>query len=254
MEPLHFGDTRKPLFGMRHRAESGTRRTAVLICPAWGMEYMRSYRGLRLLAQRLAQNGYETLRFDYSGTGDSEGQSLDARLEHWLADINTAAQELRDLTGSEQIAVVGLRLGALLVEAARLRTGLKPALQISWDAPASGQEYVALMHELSAADDALKASRRNRDKQLPPHDSNELHAHAWPAELNEAVTALPGICAAPRQLWLSSSDHNTPAPEGVTVLAAGEASHWQAAAWTFTPWLPTQTIQRIVEQIKLVLP
>lgn len=254
MEPLHFGDTRKPLFGMRHRAETSARRTAVLVCPSWGMEYMRSYRGLRLLAQRLAQNGYETLRFDYSGTGDSEGQSLDARLEHWLADIHTAAQELRDLSGSDQIAIVGLRLGALLVEAAKVRTGLKPALQISWDAPASGRDYVALMRELGAADDALKASRRNRDKQLPPHDGNELHAHAWPPELAGAVTALPGVAAGARQLWISSSDHQTPAPDGAGTLAAEETSHWQNAAWTFTPWLPAQTIQRLVDQLKQVLP
>ena len=50
MEPLYFGP-RGRLFGLRSEAKAPPRRTAVLICHSWGVEYMRSYRALYLLAQ-----------------------------------------------------------------------------------------------------------------------------------------------------------------------------------------------------------
>lgn len=254
MEPIHFGDSKKPLFGTHHRASGAARRPAVLLCPSWGMEYMRAYRGQRLLAMRLAEAGYETLRFDYSGTGDSEGPSLDARLDHWLADIGTAARELRDLSGTDQLVVFGLRFGCLLAEAARVRNGLSAALHVSWDAPASGAEYVALMQKLGTENDKMKQARRNRDMQLPPHFSNEMHAHAWPTALAEAVTALPGITDDARRLWVTSRDVTTVAPTGAATLATDEAAHWHDARWIGTPWIPAAPVARIVEHLKQVLP
>lgn len=254
MEPIHFGDSRKPLFGMHHRPTAAARRAAVLLCPSWGMEYMRCYRGQRLLALRLADAGFETLRFDYAGTGDSEGASLDARLDHWLADIHTAAQELRDLSGTDQLVVFGLRFGCLLAEAARQRNGVNASLHVSWDAPANGAEYVALMQKLGAGNDAIKQSRRNRDMQLPPHDANELNAHAWPPALADAVTALPGLGGGVRRLCISSSDIKTLAPEGAEMLHTGEASHWHDARWIGTPWVPAASVTQIVEHLKKVLP
>lgn len=254
MEPIQFGDGNKLLFGMHHRPTGAARRSAVLLCPSWGMEYMRAYRGQRLLALRLAEAGFETLRFDYSGTGDSEGAALDARLDHWLADISTAAQELRDLSGCDQIAVFSLRFGALLAEAARLRKGLNASLHISWDAPASGADFAALMRKLGSENDAIKQARRNRDMRLAPHSDTELHAHAWPAELAAAVTALPGLTGDTRRLWISSSDVQVPPPAGAETLATNEAAHWHDARWIGTPWVPAAPVSRIVEQLKKVLP
>lgn len=254
MEPLLFGDRSRPLFGVRHVARGAPRRTAVLICPAWGMEYMRSYRGLRLLAGHLAEAGFETLRFDYSGTGDSSGHALDATLEHWLADIGTAARELRDLAGTEQLAVVGLRLGALLVEAAKARGPLTAAWQLSWDAPASGAEFIALMQQLGAANDAVKQSRRNRDMLLPPQGKEELHAFAWPDALDAGVRALPGVGEGGRQLWIASPDHTVAAPAAAQRLDTGEAAHWQDARWIGSPWVPATAIRQIVETLEGLLP
>ena len=44
---------------------------ASCICPPLGYESMSSYRALRILAQRLAALGFDTLRLDYDGTGNS---------------------------------------------------------------------------------------------------------------------------------------------------------------------------------------
>lgn len=252
MQALHFGDPQRLLFGYHHAATSPVRQTAVLICHSWGLEYMRSYRGLRVLAQRFAAAGYETLRFDYSGTGDSQGHGLDARLEHWLADIATAARELRDISGRQEVAVVGLRLGALLAQAA---PGVDARLHVSWDTPASGASFVSLMRHLATSSDAAKQWRRNRDMRLPPAGPNELYGHAWPTPLAEAIEALPGLPATLPRLCYISNDH--PAPPGVpesAVLGSGEPSHWHDVGWIHTPWVPATAAVRLVEHLAKTLP
>ncbi len=252
MQALHFGDPKRALFGCHHLASGPARQTAVLLCPAWGQEYMRSYRGLRVLAQRLAAAGFETLRFDYSGTGDSEGHGLDARLEHWLEDIRSAAGELRDISGRQQIAVVGLRLGALLAEAT---PGLNASLHISWDAPASGAHFVALIRQLALRADAAKQWRRHRSMQLPAPDTNELYGQAWPPALATAIEALPGLGGERPRLCYQSSDHDPEtAPPGARVLGSQEPANWQDLGWAYTPWVPTAAANRLVQQLQELLP
>lgn len=253
MEAFYFGSSQRPLFGLRHAPFGAARQTAVLVCSPWGPEYMRSYRGLRMLATRLAAAGYETLRFDYSGTGDSEGMALDARLEHWLDDISTAAAELRDLSGRQRIALLGVRAGGLLAEAAQAR-GLPVAAQILWDCPADGAGYVQLMRRLDLALDAQKAARRSCDAQLVAHADNELCGHAWPAPLAAAMQALPRPQPRPAQLWLASADHAVAAPEGAECLALAESGRWESEYWTGSPWLPAASIQSLTEKLRTWLP
>jgi len=254
MQALQFGSKQRLLFGFHHAAQGAARQTAVLICNTWGLEYMRSYRGVRVLAQKLAAAGFETLRFDYSGTGDSQGHSLDARLEHWLEDLVLAARELRELSGKQDIVVIGLRLGALIAEAARQRPGLNARLHIHWDAPSDGASYIALMRQLSDGSDRAKNWRRNRHSQLPPSDGNELQGHAFPAPLAAALTALPGPAPQAASLWLVSSDHSAPpAVAAESVLALGEAAHWQELDWVNTPWVPAAAAGKLASHLAQVL-
>lgn len=254
MQALHFGDPSRLLFGRHHAATGEPRRAAVLICGSWGLEYMRSYRGMRVIGQRLAAKGFETLCFDYSGTGDSQGHSLDACLEHWLADIVLAARELRDLSGRQEIVVLGLRFGALLAEAARQLPGLSAKLHIYWDAPASGAGYLEQMRQLSAGSDAAKNWRRNLDSQLPPPSDNELQGHALPIALAASIHTLPGPVTQPATLWLLSSDHS-PLSDATaeSIISSGEAAHWQDLGWVNTPWIPAAAATRLAEHLAKVL-
>ncbi len=115
MNPLFFGPRDEALFGVHHPPTGGEPRDhAVLICPPFGHEYMRTHWALRLVAERLARSGFHVLRFDYRGTGDSSGEMIDFTPAHWREDILTAAEELRALAGLGSLSVVGMRLGAAL--------------------------------------------------------------------------------------------------------------------------------------------
>ena len=253
MDPLYFGDSARPLFGQRHRSQGKARATSILICPPWGPEYMRSYRGLRRLAEGLSAAGFETLRFDYSGTGDSEGIALAARLEHWQADICTAARELRELSEAPKLAVLGLRLGALLAGSVQSALGSSTPL-IAWDAPDSGVAFTLLMRHHDVAVDATKNARRNRNARLTRHEPYELCGHAWPEALAEALAGLPALALNAQGFGISSADHVGSYPLNYKKLHLSQPSHWQDERWISTAWMPVQAIDAVVAAVSELLP
>ena len=84
------------------------------------------YRVWRILAERLAGVGFDVLRFDYEGTGDSAGDPEEpGRLEAWIGNIERVVEEARALAGASEVALVGLRIGATLaLQAAASRGGV----------------------------------------------------------------------------------------------------------------------------------
>lgn len=103
-------------FGWLHPAAG---RRGVVLCAPYGNEALTTHRAWRAFAERLAGAGLPTLRFDYPGTGDSVGDEEDpGRLRAWIDGIHAAVRFLRAGTGAEEVALVGLRLGALLATVA----------------------------------------------------------------------------------------------------------------------------------------
>jgi pimeloyl-ACP methyl ester carboxylesterase len=147
MRAFHFGRSEAPLFGCHHAPPGGApRRGALVLCHPFGSEYLRAHRLMRELAGRLAQAGFHVLRFDYSGTGDSAGESEDAELPHWLDDIESAAEEARELSGSSTLSLVGLRLGASLAALWGSRGG-EPRQVVLWGPVVSGADYLRELAE-----------------------------------------------------------------------------------------------------------
>ena len=59
------------------------------------------------------RSGFDVLRFDYEGTGDSAGDLTEPdRVDAWLRNIERVVDEARELAGSSEVALVGLRIGA----------------------------------------------------------------------------------------------------------------------------------------------
>lgn len=98
--------------GWLHDAPGGR---GVILLPAQGFEHLCSRHAFRVLAGRIAAAGLPTLRFDYHGTGDSAGSDLDPdRVATWLRNVEAAIAWMKASTGVTEVALVGLRLGALL--------------------------------------------------------------------------------------------------------------------------------------------
>jgi len=138
----YFG-VRRQLLGALHQPQRlRPRATAVLLCNPFGEEASRVHRTYRVLATQLERAGYATLRFDYSGTGDSLGEGAAATIDAWVSDVVIAAEQLRAVSGATRLAIVGLRLGGALAMLASARGDLRARHLVLWDPVVDGAGYL----------------------------------------------------------------------------------------------------------------
>ena len=113
-EPLFFESDSFRLYGVLHTPQDQARGLGVIFCAPFAEEQKQAYRVFVEVARRLEELGIPSLRFDYRGTGDSQGPFTDFSLAGAKRDIQAAATFLRERTGVERIGLIGLRLGASL--------------------------------------------------------------------------------------------------------------------------------------------
>ncbi len=88
--------------------------TAAVMCEPFGEEKRCAYRMLVRLARQLCSRGVAVLRFDFSGTGDSEGSHEEASWNDWQVEARAAVSFLKGLSGVSHCACLGFRAGAIL--------------------------------------------------------------------------------------------------------------------------------------------
>ncbi|OZD10890.1 hypothetical protein CH253_29140 [Rhodococcus sp. 06-156-3C] len=185
-----FGPEDAGLFGTVHVPAGGLARGAVVLCPPLGKEQVDSYRGLTLLAQKLCARGLLVLRFDYAGTGDSYGaQDAADNVALWQNSIATAVDYVRGC-GVTDVALVGLRAGALLAASVASEVGPLAAVTL-WDPVVRGRSYV---HEQKA----LYSVSVTQDSDVDPRVSiigAVLHPDAAKALGRLDTTAVPSLMA-----------------------------------------------------------
>jgi pimeloyl-ACP methyl ester carboxylesterase len=191
MDPLRFETpSGLALYGAYHppanagALPTGGASVAVLFLPPLGQEAIRAHRLSRVLADRLARQGQAVLRFDYRGTGDSDGDDLDADLTGWRQDVVAAHQLLIARSGCSDVRWLGFRVGftvGLQVAGAWSdRDGPPPTRLVGWDPVLDGPDYLAELATAHAA--ALRVSYS-----LPQVPEAELARLARDPELTEAM-------------------------------------------------------------------
>ncbi|WP_158883334.1 alpha/beta hydrolase [Rhodanobacter sp. L36] len=145
--PFHFGTGAK-LFGLYHPAAAPTKKS-VLLCPPFGQDLIRTHRLYRQLAQTLAAAGIAVMRFDYSGSGDSAGSSIDVDWNQCIADTVAAADELRVRSHCETVAAFGARLGANVAMASA--THARFADLMLWDPITNAAAHIARLDAMQNA-------------------------------------------------------------------------------------------------------
>jgi pimeloyl-ACP methyl ester carboxylesterase len=151
-----FGHPLGPLVGRFHSARSPV-RGAVVLCPPWGYEFVGTYRAFRALADQLAKRGFDVLRYDPDGTGNSWGEDSDEhRVRAWTESVSEAVRFMTHL-GHTRPHVVGVRLGATLALLAA--QDVEVGTIVLWD-PLATKRMVRL----------LKASSKLWDDEQPSAD------------------------------------------------------------------------------------
>lgn len=206
MEAFFFGPAASQLFGVYHPPQmTGDRYHGIVLCYPFGQEYMRSHRAFRQLAILLSKKGFHVLRFDYRGTGDSDGDMAGVTAADWLQDIASAIQELRDMTGARQLSLVGLRLGGLLAGlAGASRRDLSQL--VVWDPITTGKEYLQQIRQ-----SCVYASARKKASNFMASDGS-LHFNGFcmPPEFQDSLGTLNLVETLPAcRRTLQVSSHET---------------------------------------------
>ncbi|WJG09755.1 alpha/beta fold hydrolase [Aliiglaciecola sp. LCG003] len=116
IKPMFIGLNDNGIFACHHLANNHLAyKGAVVICQPLGHEYERCHRGLKQFASMLAKIGFDVLRFDYRGSGDSAGDFQQGHFALWQQDINRAIDFFKQHLGVQNVALAGLRLGASLL-------------------------------------------------------------------------------------------------------------------------------------------
>jgi pimeloyl-ACP methyl ester carboxylesterase len=190
MNPLYFGSSDKALFGVYHApVGQPSRNRGIVLCNPFGDEAIKSHRAFLQLANRLASERFHVLRFDYFATGDSAGESEQGTVEQWLADIGTAADEIKDASGAAKVSLVGLRFGATLaLQAATRRRDLDRVTL--WDPIVRGGNYLADLRRINEAYLRSEFGQRVLDlERLAPATGDEVMGFPLPPAVRSAMQA-----------------------------------------------------------------
>jgi exosortase A-associated hydrolase 2 len=181
----HFGPPGRQLYGVHHPPSGAGHRQAVVICQPLGNEYQRTHRAIAQLAARLSGQGFDVLRFDWSGTGDSWGSLADVSTETWLEDVALAVDEARRRTRAPRVDLVGLRIGVTLAVLGSDRVDRVDRL-VLWEPVVSGAAFMAEafeeQRELWSRLPHVPAARTGPDVEVCGYD--------YPARLVASIEAM----------------------------------------------------------------
>jgi alpha/beta superfamily hydrolase len=200
LRALWFGEG-VSLLGHLHTPHGTAVDLCAVICPApFGYDNVCGHRALRILADRLAAGGIAALRFDFPGTGDSDGEH---GLHDWKAAVAAAVSTALRETGCTHVAIIGVGLGGTLA-LARLDEGLDVDKLVLWGAPARGRAWLREQRAYQRV--AAIASKPDPNVPLPPPPPptpagiEELSGFPMPAKLAGELTAFD-VSAVPPDAW-----------------------------------------------------
>ena len=186
--PRWIGTPDRRLLANWHASVAPLRMTLV-ICPPFFHERVVSYRLFALVAARLAAIGIDCLRFDYYGTGDSDGEDEQFSLAGASADIEQAIVAARSFSSSDsRVSLLGVRAGGW---AATDVAAVHPDLSQCWlwQPLESGEAYLNTLHRI---DDAERATRAGEPFYRSPSshaEDGQLMGCAFPAALQNDLMA-----------------------------------------------------------------
>jgi len=143
IEHFYFGEESNKIFGFYHPASKKKKKNiGVVICnPIW-QEQVRAYRSVLLLSNELMSNGYDVLRFDYYGTGDSYGSNADISIDRWMKNIDEAILKLKDLSKIDSVILTGIRFGGTLATLYSINGKYKPNGLVLWSPIFNGKDWI----------------------------------------------------------------------------------------------------------------
>jgi hypothetical protein len=170
--PQWIGGDGRRLYAALHPARAPASRCGVLLVPPLLHEQLRSRRMLTQIAIRLADAGIACLRFDFLGSGDSDGRGDCMDLASMREDIGIAVEALRASAGVSGVAALAFRGGALPLSSWLAMDGdIERA--VFWEPIVDGAGWMDELADAHAAE--LRSPARYPGRRGLPMEGSDLH-------------------------------------------------------------------------------
>lgn len=175
----------------------------VVIVPPFAEEKKAAQRALVEAARTLAADGFEVVRFDLRGTGDSGGEFGQCDVGIWLQDLRVVLTYAHVLAGGRPLHLLGLRFGATL---AWLAAGPEAGLDslILWEPIVSGAAYMRqnrqrsqIRRELTASQSQAEAREAEQASAAEPYPAFDFDGFGINAKLHREMTEIDLLTAPP---------------------------------------------------------
>ena len=165
----------------------------VLLVPPFGEEMNKCRRQLAETTEGLVGAGYAVVLPDLYGTGDSEGEFVEARWDVWQADIVSTIEWIRR-SGLSLYAMIAIRLGCALGASALAMAGAGVRRSVFWQPVESGRQFMTQFLRLRVASSMMEGNSRETveglKQKLITAESLEVAGYKLSRALFEEVDAL----------------------------------------------------------------
>ena len=141
------------IFGVLHLPSQVKNPPCVLICHGLGGHKTGRYRIYVDLAEALVEQGVAVFRFDFRGSGDSEGSFMDMTLHGEVSDAIKALEylEKESRIDPQRIGLFGRSLGAAIAVMVAARFGEAKSMAL-WAPMFSGEDWLHLWERIQSGE------------------------------------------------------------------------------------------------------
>lgn len=142
--PLAFKCKDKHLVGIFHLPEKKN-PPVIIMCHGWGSNKLGTWQGLFVkFAREICKNGFAVLRFDFRGSGDSEGEFEEQTVETMLEDLECVLNNLdRNDMDIKNIGLIGHSIGGKIAILKAAKDKRIKCLAL-WSTPASQKNAMTI--------------------------------------------------------------------------------------------------------------
>ena len=161
VQAVKFGGSKGALRGMLHLPQAGGPGPGVVIMHGFTGQRLESGFLFRALSRALETAGVASLRFDFYGSGESDGDFIDMTASSERADALAALDFFRsqDAIDAERVGMLGLSFGGFMTACTVGRRGDQVKAAVLW----------------SAAGDSIK----HKGEDLSEEDQRSLKERGW---------------------------------------------------------------------------
>lgn len=150
-EPVVLMNQGQKIFGVFHRPLSVKNPPAILMCHGLAGDKTGKYRIYVILAKQLSELGIASLRIDFRGSGDSEGDFADMTIESEVSDAIKALEFLEkdSKIDTTRLGIFGRSVGGTVaLMAARRHNNIKSL--VTWAPLSDGNQWLETWKRIHA--------------------------------------------------------------------------------------------------------